>query len=132
MLTAKDVERVRFTAATLRRGYDQREVDELLDRVAATLRQIEEGAGAVPGGVMTPEEIDATLFTTTSPRGGYDEREVDALLERVSQTLRHYGHDAQLLRPADPEAAPRPAHHRSPDEVRAGPLARLVRLLRGE
>ncbi len=144
MLTAKDVERVRFGAATLRRGYDQREVDDLLERVAATLRAVEEGRSpdAVPGGALSGDDLDHAVFTSTF-RGGYDEREVDTFLDRVSATLRHYGHDSALLRPvASPPASPLaspPAGSTtpgtsapSPVETRPGLVARVVRFLRGE
>ncbi|MDQ1605211.1 MAG: hypothetical protein QOE01_3056 [Actinomycetota bacterium] len=37
-VTAKDVERVRFRSSMIAGGYDEREVDDALDRIAAELR----------------------------------------------------------------------------------------------
>ena len=47
MLTSKDVTRQNFTPATIRRGYDEREVDDFLDQVIETLRYYEQGGQPV-------------------------------------------------------------------------------------
>jgi DivIVA domain-containing protein len=43
MLTSRDVTRQNFTPTTMRRGYDEREVDDFLDQVIETLRYYEQG-----------------------------------------------------------------------------------------
>ena len=43
MLTSKDVTRQVFTQTSMRRGYDEREVDDFLDEVIETLRYYEQG-----------------------------------------------------------------------------------------
>jgi DivIVA domain-containing protein len=48
MLTSKDVTRQNFTTTTMRRGYDEREVDDFLDRVIDTLRYYEQGGRPGP------------------------------------------------------------------------------------
>ncbi|GAA4616220.1 DivIVA domain-containing protein [Saccharopolyspora hordei] len=58
-------------------GYDVDEVDDLLDRVAATLR----GADG-----LTAAEVRAAEFPQV-PVGGYDPVEVDALLDLVAEHL---------------------------------------------
>jgi DivIVA domain-containing protein len=52
MLTSRDVERITFTPTQIRRGYDEREVDEFLERVLTTLKHYESGGSVV---VPTPE-----------------------------------------------------------------------------
>lgn len=81
MLTADDVLRVRFTATRLRPGYDQVEVDDLLDHVVATLRH-----GSAPGTLTAADVAGATLRTRTLAEG-YDIEQVDAFLAEVRATL---------------------------------------------
>jgi DivIVA domain-containing protein len=96
VLTPDDVLQVRFAATHLRHGYDRVEVDDLLDRVVATLRH-----GPAQGD-LTVAELDATALRTRHLAGGYDAGQVDAFLARVRATL--------LVReatPGDPAPAPR-------------------------
>jgi DivIVA domain-containing protein len=138
MLTAKDIERATFTATTLRRGYDQRQVDEFLDRVVSTLRHVEQVGvpdAAAGAWAVTAAEADRVSFTQTQVRGGYDEREVDEFLDRIVSTLRHYEQDADILRPASPVTTPpglTPPSLPSPLETRATFVERLLRKLRGD
>lgn len=48
MLTPEDVLNGRFTATQLREGYEEGEVDALMDRVATALDALESGRGASP------------------------------------------------------------------------------------
>ena len=85
LLTADDVLNKKFQATKFREGYDQDEVDDLLDRVVATLRARE--AGAPADRPLTAADLDALSFTTTKFREGYAQGDVDALLERVRVQL---------------------------------------------
>ncbi|WP_343035449.1 DivIVA domain-containing protein [Cellulomonas septica] len=85
MLTADDVLRATFTATKFRDGYDQLEVDDLLDRVARTLRARESGAAVADA--VTVAEVDAARFAVRRFTEGYDQVQVDDLLAEVRATL---------------------------------------------
>ena len=75
MLSADDVLLTRFAATKLRPGYDQRQVDDLLDRVVDAL---------LTGGDV---DLAAVRLRQTRWREGYDIAEVDAFLDEVRVTL---------------------------------------------
>jgi DivIVA domain-containing protein len=83
-LTADDIVSVAFSKPPLgKRGYNEDEVDALLDRVEQALRN-PRAAGAV-----TADEIRNVAFS--KPAGGkrgYNEDEVDAFLDLVVKSLR--------------------------------------------
>ncbi|GIG38753.1 DivIVA domain-containing protein [Cellulomonas phragmiteti] len=85
MLTSDDVTRQRFTAVKFREGYDQDQVDDLLDRVVATLRALETGTPTAHP--LTAQDVRAVRFQATKFREGYDQDQVDDFLDRVAQTL---------------------------------------------
>jgi DivIVA domain-containing protein len=68
------IEALVFTSTRLTRGYDEAEVDDFLDRVAA--------------GEVSADEVAAKEFTTTRLGRGYDEAEVDAAMDEIERTLR--------------------------------------------
>lgn len=79
-VTAEDVHNIRFDRAPLgTRGYHEVEVDEFLDRVAATLDGEDE---------VTAADVHGAAFSK-APLGkrGYDQAEVDAFLRTVESTL---------------------------------------------
>lgn len=91
VVTAADVEGVLFHTVRLVVGYNENEVDEFLDKVAAALREPARGPQ-----LMRPEDVRNARFTATRPQGygavdaarpeeGYDEGEVDAFLDRVER-----------------------------------------------
>lgn len=55
MLTSRDVLKQSFTATNMRRGYDEREVDDFLDLVAEALRYYERGGQPGPHAPTRPE-----------------------------------------------------------------------------
>ena len=57
-------------------GYDEEEVDNVLDRLVAVLSE-----GGRPG----PAELGSAQFTTTRLRPGYVRRDVACLLQEISQ-----------------------------------------------
>jgi DivIVA domain-containing protein len=114
-LTPEDVRSVVFDKAPLgKRGYNETQVDDFLDRVEDTLNG-EDG--------LTPEEVRTVVFED-APRikRGYNEEQVDRFLDDVVRTLeqlsrtdtdrpvparREPGH------PAGPEPVPVPVPHPS-------------------
>jgi DivIVA domain-containing protein len=99
MLTSKDVMNKAFTPTQFHTGYDEREVDDLLDKVVGALRYYEQGGRPGPQAPASPTE--GHRFTSTKFRRGYDERAVDDFLDQVNETLHYY---EQGGRP-DPQAS---------------------------
>jgi DivIVA domain-containing protein len=54
MLTSNEVMSRSFTPTSLRRGYDEREVDDFLDQVVETLRYYEQGGRPGPQAPASP------------------------------------------------------------------------------
>ena len=121
MLTSKDVLNKTLTPTQFQSGYDEREVDDLLDSVITALRYYEQGGRPGPQAPASPTA--GHRFTSTKFRRGYDEREVDDFLQEVSETLNYY---EQGGRP-DPQAMASPVHAES-----EGLGQRILRLLRGD
>jgi len=61
-----------------KRGYDAKQVDDLLGRLIAFFDR---------GEPLTPEELREATFAARGRRGGYDERTVDAFLARSVDIL---------------------------------------------
>lgn len=98
-LTPDDVRNAAFPKPPIgRRGYDEDQVDDFLDRVEAALR------GADP---LTAAEVRQVTFTPAKRlRRGYAEDEVDDLLDRAAAALRHREQtgSGELDRPQDTAA----------------------------
>jgi DivIVA domain-containing protein len=78
-LSAQDVLTAKFQATKFRWGYDQTEVDDYLDQVAAAFK----GTGPhIPA-----REVRAKEFRRTRWREGYDIEGVDALMDAIARTL---------------------------------------------
>jgi DivIVA domain-containing protein len=77
---AEWIDRKRFSTIRLRPGYDEEEVDLLLDGIRDTFL----GARQPP---VTPDEVANARFTTTRLRPGYVDTEVDAFLHEVRGKL---------------------------------------------
>ncbi|MEO5608130.1 MAG: DivIVA domain-containing protein [Ornithinibacter sp.] len=125
-----------FTPTQFRRGYDEREVDELLDDVVLALRH-HEGGGSRDTAPMRAEAIAQVRFTQTQYRRGYDEEEVDALLDRVKGTLEAFeGGMVQTASARSPDPSPpHPSPASTPtagDPPGRGVGAGILRWLRGE
>ena len=76
------IKNVQFRPTRFRRGYDEREVDDFLDAVVASL-----AASAVP---FTPAQIRDREFRQVSFKGGYEIEQVDdfrALIAEAVQQL---------------------------------------------
>lgn len=89
MIVSDDVLAMTFSRTHLRRGYDETEVDILLDAIATALRHYE-GAEAAEEPVIDSDTVATKVFTVTKYRRGYDPVQVDAFVDRVLTTLRSH------------------------------------------
>ena len=96
ILTSNDVDNVRFTATQFREGYSQREVDRFLEKVANSLKVLQERAdssGYTPASahveVLTVDDVQNVKFAATRLREGYEQDEVDRFLDHVVETMRY-------------------------------------------
>ena len=76
-----DISSLSFTRTSFRTGYDQHEVDQFVNRIAANL--------ALPLAERTlhAPEVTAVSFTSTTFRAGYDVDEVDHVLDTLGVRL---------------------------------------------
>ena|SRR5450432_1261439 len=77
---AEWVDRKQFSTTRLRSGYDEEDVDILLDKIRDTF------LGKEPAPV-TQQEVRSAHFTRTHLRPGYAEEEVDTFLADVGRRL---------------------------------------------
>ena len=70
------IQNAKFRAIRFSPGYDEQEVDNLLDRLVAILRE-----SALPD----PEELRKVQFTTRRLRPSYVMQDVDSLLREVAE-----------------------------------------------
>ncbi|MUL40349.1 DivIVA domain-containing protein [Streptomonospora sp. PA3] len=101
-LTPADIRNKQFNTVRLRPGYNEEDVDTLLDRVEATIAGLQGGPRS--GRPITAEEVEGAKFRTTRLSPGYDEEEVDNFLDVIAADLRSHG----LARPSE-AAWPPPA-----------------------
>jgi len=80
VVTADEVLSHEFPVTSFRPGYEQRDVDTLLDEVIATLRAYEQGGRLAR--MATADDVLAAQFRSTQFRAGYE--------TSVVATLRHY------------------------------------------
>ncbi|WP_017626108.1 DivIVA domain-containing protein [Nocardiopsis chromatogenes] len=114
-LTPADIRNKRFTLVRLRPGYNEDDVDRLLDRIEEAFAALQRGRAEEP--VITASEVEESVFRGTRLTPGYKEDEVDDFLDRVVAELRAGG----LARPGD---MPRPGAGQMAAPVDAGaPIA---------
>jgi DivIVA domain-containing protein len=105
-VTAEDIHAVAFShPARGHRGYHEVEVDALLERVEATLRD-----PTVSGDVTSADIRNVTFSKPPIGKRGYNEEEVDALLGRVAIELARRGdpgHGAPQDFSGTPDLGPR-------------------------
>ncbi|WP_191275393.1 DivIVA domain-containing protein [Nocardiopsis terrae] len=99
-LTPADIRNKKFHTVRLRPGYNEEDVDALLDRIEATLVALE--GGPRKGPLLTADEIRNSRFRTTRMSPGYREDEVDDFLDLVVADLAGRG----LGQPAPPPPLP--------------------------
>jgi DivIVA domain-containing protein len=80
VMMARWIEKAQFSTTRLRPGYDEGDVDKLLDAVRDTFL----GTREPP---LTPEDVRNAQFTTTRLKPGYDEEDVDKFLDEVELRL---------------------------------------------
>ncbi|MER6626404.1 DivIVA domain-containing protein, partial [Streptomyces sp. NPDC000931] len=111
-LTPADIRNKKFHTVRLRPGYNEEDVDALLDRIEATLVALEGGPRTGP--LLTADEIRNSRFRTTRMSPGYREDEVDDFLDLVVADLagRGLGQPAAPppLPPRPGQDGPRPPH----------------------
>ena len=102
ILTSNDVDNVRFTATQFREGYSQSEVDSFLEKIAITLKVLQERADSSGYAsdsahveVLTVDDVQNVKFAATRLREGYEQDEVDRFLDHVVETLRYLEGGAQ-------------------------------------
>ncbi len=84
-LTPADIRDKKFHTVRLRPGYNEDDVDALLDRIEATLIALD--GGPRNGELLTADAVREARFRTTRFSPGYREDEVDAFLDRVIAEL---------------------------------------------
>ena len=107
MLKSTDITTAEFAITKFREGYEQAEVDALLDRATTALAAWESRGAAA----LSSAEVNAHTFPTTKFGNGYDQDQVDDFLDTIVVTLR--AHEA---RPAA-TPAPLPLAKGAPDSV---------------
>src|SRR5699024_9138061 len=84
-LTPADIRDKKFHTVRLRPGYNEEDVDALLDRIEATLVALEGRPRTGP--LITADEVRDARFRTTRFSPGYKEDEVDDFLDLVISDL---------------------------------------------
>ncbi|MBQ1082175.1 DivIVA domain-containing protein [Nocardiopsis sp. B62] len=113
-LTPADIRNKKFHTVRLRPGYNEEDVDALLDRIEATLVALEGGPRTGP--LLTADEIRNSRFRTTRMSPGYREDEVDDFLDLVVADLAGRG----LGQPASPPPLPPRAGQADPGQPHPG------------
>ncbi|MDE3724695.1 DivIVA domain-containing protein [Nocardiopsis sp. N85] len=114
-LTPADIRDKKFHTVRLRPGYNEEDVDALLDRIETTLIALE--GGPRKGPLITADEVRNARFRTTRLSPGYREDEVDDFLDVVVADLagRGLGRSGAMTPPLPPRPAathdPRPRDH---------------------
>lgn len=111
-LTPADIRNKKFHTVRLRPGYNEDDVDALLDRVEATLIALD--GGPRDGELLTADAVREARFRTTRFSPGYREDEVDDFLDLVIAELagRGLGRSAPSEPPPlPPLPAPAPVPH---------------------
>ncbi|MCK9871283.1 DivIVA domain-containing protein [Nocardiopsis dassonvillei] len=103
-LTPADIREKKFHTVRLRPGYNEEDVDALLDRIEATLVALE--GGPRTGALITADEVRNSRFRTTRLSPGYREDEVDDFLDVVVADLA--GRGLGRARDQSPPLPPRP------------------------
>ena len=101
MLISTDVTAADFAITKFREGYEQTEVDELLDRARAALAAWESRETAT----LTAADVNAVAFHTTKFGNGYDQDQVDDFLDQIATSLS--AHETAV--PEEPEVLEVPA-----------------------
>jgi DivIVA domain-containing protein len=70
------IQNAKFRTTRFSPGYDEEEVDNLLDRLVAILRE---------SGLPDPEELRSVQFTTRRLRPSYVMEDVDGLLHEIAE-----------------------------------------------
>jgi len=102
MLKSTDITTAEFAITKFREGYEQAEVDALLDRATTALAAWESRGAAA----LSSAEVNAHTFPTTKFGNGYDQDQVDDLLDRVVAALAEYENAVPEVEAAEAPVAP--------------------------
>lgn len=111
-LTAEGVVAKRFQPTKFQQGYDQDEVDDLLDKTVREFQRLQdenerlEQKKANPRSepvfatepILTPEQVVKQKFSPTKFREGYSQDQVDDFLDLIVLALRQWGSENEQLR----------------------------------
>jgi DivIVA domain-containing protein len=75
------IKNAKFRTTRFSPGYDEEEVDDLLDRLVAILRESDR---------PDPEEVRNVQFTTRRLRPGYAMQDVDRLLHEIAEAATRF------------------------------------------
>ena len=87
-LTPEQVRDQRFATTRLTTGYNEREVDDFLDRAEFTLEAFR--SGRPDRATLSSQEVERVQFSTTRARPGYDPEQVDRFLDVLAEELRRH------------------------------------------
>ncbi|OLT26498.1 cell division protein DivIVA [Nocardiopsis sp. CNR-923] len=121
-LTAADIRNKKFHTVRLRPGYNEEDVDALLDQVEATLVALEGGSRSGP--LLSADDVRDARFRTTRFGPGYREDEVDDFLDVVAADLAGRGLGGPSGPPPLPSHPSPGAAHGRGGYPAAGPPAR--------
>lgn len=121
-LTSADIRDKKFHTVRLRAGYNEEDVDELLDRIEATLIALEGGPRTGP--LLTADDVLKSRFRTTRLGPGYREDEVDDFLDMVVADLRERGLGG--ARAAAPPLPPHPSERARREREERPPAPQAV------
>lgn len=111
-LTAEGVVSKRFQPTKFKEGYDQDEVDDLLDKTVREFQRLQdenerlEQKNANPRSepvfvtepILTPEQVVKQKLSPTKFREGYSQDQVDDFLDLIVLALRQWGSENEQLR----------------------------------
>ncbi len=87
MLTAVQVRETQLPTTFMRQAYNQSQVNDLIDRIAATLSAYELDMATLPSRAVTASEVLNYRFDSVSFAKGYDRLAVNDLLHQAAKVL---------------------------------------------
>lgn len=87
MLTAVQVRETQLPTTFMRQAYNQSQVNDLIDRIAATLSAYELDMAILPSRAVTASEVLNYRFDSVSFAKGYDRLAVNDLLHQAAKVL---------------------------------------------
>ena len=109
MLTAVQVRETQLPTTFMRQAYNQSQVNDLIDRIAATLSAYELDMATLPSRAVTASEVLNYRFDSVSFAKGYDRLAVNDLLHQAAKVLgaweKRYADNLKFAQTDDASAA---------------------------